>query len=90
MFSRMLMGVCLLAGTLVGAESGSCIVSGNTARSETGRQASAAAEVVGGGAASTRAASGSALDSRARTEATAEEWIPLDTRAPRGLVLILS
>lgn len=88
MFSRMLVGVCLLAGTPVGAAS--CIVTGDTARSETGRQTSAAVEVVGGGAVSAGTASGSVLDSRAGTEATAEEWIPLDTRAPRGLVFILS
>lgn len=88
MLNRMLVGMCLLAGTSVGAAS--CIVSGDTARSETGRQASAASEVVGGGAASAGAASGTALETRVRTEATAEEWIPLDTRAPRGLVLILS
>lgn len=79
--------LCACMGVL-GACAATCIVSGDMARTATGYAASAAANVAGGGTVSAGAASASALETRDGTEATSG-LIPLDTRAPRGMMIIL-
>lgn len=66
-----------------------CIVSGSTVRTVTANKLSeTAATVTALAPADTAANETGAFDSRTATE-DASEWIPIDTRAPKGTMLIV-